>query len=67
MGYKRKTRDRWDIETNYGYGWEAENSEYTREDAKRSLREYRENLEAYGRCQVRLTKHREPIEEGGSV
>jgi hypothetical protein len=20
--YKRKTIDRWDIETNYGYGWE---------------------------------------------
>lgn len=43
MAYQRKTRDRWDIETNYGYGWEVENSEYTREDAKRSLREYREN------------------------
>lgn len=30
--------------TNWGYGWECENSEYTRSDAKRSLREYRENL-----------------------
>ncbi len=39
MAYQRKTRDRWDIETNYGYGWEVENSEYTRADAKRSLRE----------------------------
>lgn len=38
MAYQRKTRDRWDIETNYGYGWEVENSEYTRADAKRSLR-----------------------------
>lgn len=45
MGYQRKTRDRWDIETNYGYGWEVENSEYTREDARRSFREYRENLQ----------------------
>ena len=27
MAYKRKTIDRWDIETNYGYGWEVENSE----------------------------------------
>lgn len=61
--YKRKTIDRWDIETNYGYGWEVENSEYTREDAKRSLREYRENLEAYGKCQVRMTKHREKIQD----
>ena len=48
MAYQRKTRDRWDIETNYGYGWEVENSEYTREDARRSLREYRENLQDYG-------------------
>lgn len=63
MAYQRKTRDRWDIETNYGYGWEVENSEYTREDAKRSLREYRENLRAYGKCDVRMTKHRERLEE----
>lgn len=28
MAYQRKTRDRWDIMTNYGYGWECENSEY---------------------------------------
>lgn len=34
MAYQRKTRDRWDIMTNWGYGWECENSEYTREDAK---------------------------------
>lgn len=63
MGYQRKTVDRWDIETNYGYGWETENSEYTREDARRSLREYRENLEAYGKCAVRMRKHRERKEE----
>ena len=62
MAYQRKTQDRWDIETNYGYGWEVENSEYTRTDAKRSLREYRENLQAYGKCQVRMTKHRERLE-----
>lgn len=62
MAYQRKTRDRWDIETNYGQGWEVENSEYTRADAKRSLREYKENLEAYGKCEVRMTKHRERLE-----
>ena len=29
MAYQRKTRDRWDIETNWGYGdgWEVECSE----------------------------------------
>lgn len=59
--YKRKTKDRWDIETNYGYGWETENSEYTREDARRSLKEYRENLANYGVCEVRMIKRREKI------
>ena len=58
MAYKRKTIDRWDIMTNYGYGWECENSEYTVKDAKRSLREYRENVQG----DVRLEKHRERIE-----
>lgn len=59
MAYQRKTRDRWDIMTNYGYGWECENSEYTRTDARRSLKEYRENCGGA----VRLEKHREPVED----
>ena len=63
MVYQRKTRDRWDIETNYGYGWEVENSEFTREDVRRLLREYRENLQAYGKCDARMVKHRERLEE----
>jgi hypothetical protein len=63
MMYQRKTRDRWDIETNYGYGWEAECSEYTRKEARQTYREYLDNMAAYGKCQVRLTKHREKIEE----
>lgn len=28
MAYVRKTVDRWDIETNYGYGWEIEDLIY---------------------------------------
>ena len=63
MIYKRKTIDRWDIMTNYGDGWECENSEYTLKDAKRSLREYRENV----RGAVRLEKHHERIEENGKA
>jgi hypothetical protein len=55
MAYQRKTIDRWDIMTNYGYGWECENSEYTWKDAKRSLKEYRENIQGA----ARLEKHRE--------
>ena len=36
--YKRKTRDRYDIETNWGYGWEVECSEYTYSEARQRLR-----------------------------
>lgn len=57
MAYERKTIDRWDIMTNWGYGWECENSEYTWKDAKRSYREYLENCRT--RCAIRLEKHRE--------
>lgn len=60
MAYKRTTKDRWDIMTNWGYGWECENTEYTREDARRSFKEYRDNLA--GRAEVRLEKHREKLE-----
>lgn len=59
MPYQRKTRDRWDIVTNWGYGWECECSEYNRTDAVRTYKEYREN--ACGRYGVRLEKHREPL------
>ena len=41
--YIRKTRDRWDLMSNYGYGWECECSDYTYKEAKQTLREYREN------------------------
>lgn len=60
MAYKRKTRDRWDIMTNYGYGWECECSEYTWKEAKQTAREYRENIAGA----VRIEKHREKIETG---
>lgn len=59
MSYTRKTRDRWDIMTNYGYGWECEVSEYTWPEAKQTAKEYRENTTAA----VRIEKHRERIEE----
>lgn len=60
MAYQRKTRDRWDIMTNWGYGWECENSEYTLKDAVRSMAEYISNYE--GKARVRMKKHRERIE-----
>ena len=55
MAYIRKTVDRWDIETNWGYGWETECSEYTRAEARQRLKEYWENCA----CQVRLICGRE--------
>lgn len=55
MAYIRKTVDRWDIETNWGYGWETECSEYTRAEARQRLKEYWENCA----CQVRLICRRE--------
>ena len=58
--YVRKTRDRWDIETNWGYGWETETCEYTWAEAKAQAKCYREN--SSGRFDVRVRKHREPIE-----
>lgn len=62
MAYKRKTRDVWCIDTNYGYGWETE-SEYTADDypdpklaAHRDAREY-----ALIAQSVRVIKRRERI------
>lgn len=60
MSYVRKTRDRWDIMTNYGYGWDCECSEYTWTDAKKTAKEYRQNTGAA----VRIEKHMEPIKSG---
>lgn len=60
MAYKRKTRDRWDIMTNWGYGWECEISEYTYKEARRRLKEYRENCGS--RCDIALEKHREKVD-----
>ena len=62
MAYKRKTIDRWDIMTNYGYGWECECSEYTKQEARVNYRAYVEN--ACGRFAVKLEKHRERISDG---
>ncbi len=60
MAYQRKTKDRWDIMTNWGYGWECETSEYTYKEAKQRYLEYLENVG--GRCDVYIKKRREKIE-----
>ena len=62
MGYIRKTRDRWDIETSWVEGeWDVECSEYTWKEAKAQYRCYQENIHPH--CLgLRMTKHREKIE-----
>lgn len=57
--YQRKTRDRWDLVTNYGYGWEVEVSEYTAREIKQRMHEYVAN--ARGLVGIRIEKHREAI------
>lgn len=57
MAYTRKTVDEYQILTNYGYGWEVENTEDNLRDAKRSYREYRENTTA----DIKLIKKRVKI------
>lgn len=58
MAYKRKTRDRYDIETNYGDGWFVEDCEYKKREAMDRAKEYLENAKA----DVRIIKRREKIE-----
>lgn len=57
MGYVRKTVDEWEIQGYYGsaYGWETANTETTLKDARRSIKEYRENEPEYS---FRLVKRR---------
>ena len=55
--YQRKTRDCWDLMTNYGYGWECEVSEYSRKEILERKKEYEENTKAL----IKVVKRREYI------
>lgn len=57
--YKRKTYDEYEIETNYGYGWDVELTESTMKEAKQRKREYMEN--AHGLIDIRIKHRRIPI------
>lgn len=46
MAYTRKTVDEYEVQGNYGQGWETVTTESTRTEARQRLREYNEN-EAY--------------------
>ena len=39
MAYERKTIDTWELQLNYGYGWEYTLTEFTREEARARLKE----------------------------
>ena len=62
MAYKRKTRDVWCIDTNYGYGWETE-SEYTADDYENPRKSAMEDAKEYrlSGADVRVVKRREKI------
>lgn len=55
MAYERKTIATWELQLNYGYGWEYTLTEYTRKEARERLKEYRENQPQYP---ARLVKKR---------
>ena len=40
MAYIRKTRDEWQVQGLYGYGWETLTLHNNRKEAKKSLKEY---------------------------
>lgn len=56
--YIRKTRDEYDIEVDYGYGWDVVCTEDTYKEAQERAWEYRENE----RKPVRIRKHRIKLE-----
>ena len=62
MSYVRKTKDRWDIETNYGYGWEVESS-YDADDYENPCKSAYEDAKGYREAGAvaRVVKRRERI------
>ncbi len=44
--YTRKTADEWEIQGNYGHGWECVTTEETWKDAKAQVKCYRANESA---------------------
>ena len=62
--YKRKTRDVWEIWTNYGYWWEHECTESTWKEAREQLKCYRANVRGVA---VKAKKRREKIDDADNV
>jgi hypothetical protein len=62
MSYKRKTFDEYDIQGDYGQGFETVHTTETFKDARRSLREHRANVRGVA---FRIKKTRVPITADG--
>lgn len=58
MAYKRKTHDEYSIVGNCGYGWDIECNCEDLADAKRTLKDYQENVN----YPVKIQKRRVPNE-----
>lgn len=58
--YKRKTRDIWEVQGNYGYGWDMVTTEESHKEAIAMLKCYQENERNYPH---RIVKKRERITE----
>lgn len=56
MTYIRKTHDEYEVQGNYGEGWDLETVEMTWKEAKTQLKCYREN----GCGEYRIVKKRVP-------
>lgn len=54
---QRLTRDSFELEGNYGHGWELLCAEGTRKEARQRMREYMENAP----CPLRIVKRRERV------
>lgn len=55
--YIRKTIDTWEVQGNYGYGWECVTTEMKYREARDRLKEYREN-DHYGSFRIKLVRER---------
>lgn len=60
MGYKRKTVDEYDIEGDFGAGWEIVTCEENLREASRAKREYQLNCPG---IPIRIKKRRVPAPE----
>ena len=61
MAYVRKTIDTWEIQGLFCGSWEMETTECSRADAKKMVKQYRENMPNVSH---RIVKKREKIEKG---